>query len=231
MPDHLIITIASTGFGIAFLHAALPTHWLPFALTARAKRWNGIKTLAITLSAATAHVLFTILLGGLIFWGGMELSQEIHELFHWVAGGILILLGSWFILRQIQGKEHGHTRLLGKHGEEIHDHDYDDHCIDRELSERKGNALSIGSLIMMLTLSPCESFLPIYMSGSAYGWEGFLILSVALLIATVGSMTLFTMLARYGIERLPLGPLERYENGLLGILLVILGSVFFVWGH
>ena len=231
MPDRLIITIASTGFGVAFLHAALPTHWLPFALTARARKWSGMKTFGVTFSAATAHVLFTIILGALIFRGGMELSEEVHELFHWIAGGILVLLGSWFILRQIQGKEHGHIHLLGKHGEEIHNHDYDEHCLDRELAERKGNALSIGSLVMMLTLSPCESFLPIYVSGSAFGWEGFLILSIVLLVATVGAMTLFTMLARYGIEKLPLGILERYENGLLGILLIVLGSVFFVWGH
>ena len=231
MADRLIITIATTGFGVAFLHAALPTHWLPFALTSRARRWTGTKTFLVTFSAAVAHVLFTIILGGIVFWGGAELSEEIHHIFHWAAGGILILLGSWFVLRQVQGKVHGHLRLLGKHGSEMHDHDYDEHCLDREVVERKESALSIGSLVMMLTLSPCESFLPVYMSGSAFGWEGFIILSTVLLVATVGAMTLFTMLARSGVDRLPLGVLERYENGLLGILLIILGSVFLVWGH
>lgn len=231
MPDRLIITIASAGFGVAFLHAALPTHWLPFALTARARRWSSGKTFLITLSAAFAHVLFTIILGALIFLGGMELSEEVHEIFHWSAGGILILLGSWFVLRQIQGKEHGHLHLLGQHAHEMHDHEYDKHCIDREVDERKKGAFTIGSLVMMLTLSPCESFLPVYMSGAAYGWEGFLILSGVLLVATVSAMALFTMLAYHGVSRLPLGLLERYENGVLGILLVILGSMFLVWGH
>lgn len=185
----------------------------------------------VTFSAAGAHVIFTIVLGAFAFWGGMELSEEAHEIFHWVAGAILIGLGIWFVFRQLRGKGHGHFRLLGKHGEEVHDHDYDQHCIDRELKERKSNTITAGSLVAMLMFSPCESFLPVYLSGSKYGWSGFAMLSAVLLVATVGAMVLFTMLARYGVEKLRLGLLERYENGVLGTLMVILGVVFMIWGH
>lgn len=231
MPERFFFTIAATGFGVAFLHAALPTHWLPFALTSRARHWSRRKTVGITAAAASAHVIFTIALGALLFWGGMELSEEAHHLFHWIAGGILMLLGGWFVLRQLTGKGHGHFHLLGKHGEEVHDHDYDQHCLDREIHERKANAMTAGSLVLMLTLSPCESFLPIYLSGSAFGWPGFLLLSIVLFVATVGAMVLFTALARYGVERIRIGLLERYENGMLGGLLMILGVVFLLWGH
>lgn len=231
MPEQFFLPIAATGFGVAFLHASLPTHWLPFALTSRARRWSRNKTLWITTAAASAHVIFTIVLGALVFWGGTELSEETHELFHWISGGLLLLLGGWLIVRQVRGKGHGHFHLLGKHGDEVHDHDYDQHCIDREIQERKANTMTAGSLVMMLTLSPCETFLPVYLSGSAFGWEGFLLLSLILLVATVGGMVLFTALARLGVERLRLGLLERYENGLLGGLLIILGTFFLFWGH
>ena len=30
--DGVFLTIAGTGFTVAFLHAAIPTHWLPFVL-------------------------------------------------------------------------------------------------------------------------------------------------------------------------------------------------------
>ena len=40
--------IAATGFSVAFFHAAIPTHWLPFVLTARVQKWNKSKTLLIT---------------------------------------------------------------------------------------------------------------------------------------------------------------------------------------
>ena len=231
MDDKLLVTIATTGFGVAFLHAALPTHWLPFALTSRARGWSLARTLGVTLAAATAHVLFTIALGALLFWGGKEVSEEIHHLFHWIAGGILVLLGAWFVLRQVTGKEHGHMRLLGRHAHEMHDHEYDEHCLDREVEERRDSRMSAWGLVAMLTLSPCESFLPVYLSGASLGWSGFLILSSVLLVATVVAMGVFTALARMGVDRLRLGTLEKYENGLLGILLIILGSVFAVWGE
>lgn len=231
MNEPILWTIALSGFGIALAHAALPTHWLPFALTARAQHWSASKTFTIVTAAASVHVLFTIAIGAAVFLGGQGLSHEWHELFHYFAGGILILLGAWFVLRQIGGHGHGHTHLLGKHGEEMHDHEYDEHCLDREVDERKGNRLTIGSLMLMLTLSPCESFLPVFLTGEPWGWEGFLILSIVLFVATVSAMTSLTLLARAGVERINIALLEKYENGLLGLLLVILGTAFLVWGH
>ncbi len=231
MDESLLMTIAVSGFGVASLHAALPTHWLPFALTARAQQWSAGKTLGVVLAAASAHVIFTITLGFLVFKGGAELSHETHELFHSLSGGLLVLLGVWFIFRQISGKRHGHTHLLGNHGTEMHDHDYDEHCLEREVEERKGSGLTIGALLMMLTLSPCESFLPIFLTGAPFGLDGFLILSLVLLVATVGAMSILTMIARAGVEKIKIGLLEKYENGALGVVLVVLGTAFFVWGH
>ena len=48
MKDAVFITLIVTGFTVAFLHAAIPTHWLPFVVAARAQRWNKSKTLAVT---------------------------------------------------------------------------------------------------------------------------------------------------------------------------------------
>ena len=113
----------------------------------------------------------------------------------------------------------------------MHDHEYDEHCLDREVEERKRSHLTIGALLLMLTLSPCESFLPIYLTGSSWGWDAFVLLSVVLFVATVGAMTILTLVARAGVERIHIGILEKYENGALGLILVILGTAFFVWGH
>jgi hypothetical protein len=77
MTNDIFITIAVTGFTVAFLHAAIPTHWLPFVLTARAQRWNHTKTLFITALAGTGHVLFTTVLGVLVVWFGIGLSNKV----------------------------------------------------------------------------------------------------------------------------------------------------------
>ena len=36
----VFLTIATTGFTVAFLHAAIPTHWLPFVAVARVQKWS-----------------------------------------------------------------------------------------------------------------------------------------------------------------------------------------------
>ena len=107
----------------------------------------------------------------------------------------------------------------------------DEHCLEREVDERKGDRLTIGSLLVMLTLSPCESFLPVFLTGEPWGWSGFLLLSLVLFVATVAGMTTLTMIARAGVDKINIALLEKYENGLLGLLLVVLGTAFLVWGH
>src|SRR5262249_31279190 len=71
MNDAVFITLIVTGFTVAFLHAAIPTHWLPFVVAARAQRWNPAKTLIVTGVAGSGHVLFTPAFGGLIWWCGI----------------------------------------------------------------------------------------------------------------------------------------------------------------
>src|SRR5947208_9676448 len=48
MNETVLTTIAFTGFTVAFFHAAIPTHWLPFVAAGRAQQWTHSKTLLIT---------------------------------------------------------------------------------------------------------------------------------------------------------------------------------------
>ena len=56
MNSAVLTTVAATGFSVAFFHAAIPTHWLPFVLTARARGWSRAKTLAVTAFAGAVTV-------------------------------------------------------------------------------------------------------------------------------------------------------------------------------
>ena len=42
----VLLSLLGGGFVAAFLHAVLPTHWLPFVLVGRAQGWTLAKTLA-----------------------------------------------------------------------------------------------------------------------------------------------------------------------------------------
>ncbi|MFN2477405.1 MAG: hypothetical protein ABR526_13820 [Chthoniobacterales bacterium] len=229
MNDAVLTTIAITGFGVAFFHAAIPTHWLPFVLASRAQHWNHSKTLGVTALAGTGHVLVTATLGLLIAWFGIVLDRKIGGWFPAIAGGALIVLGLFYLYRQFTGKGHAHHHLFCGH-KHVHsgDHEHEEHHAAPPVAARpaaSSDRAAITSLLALLTFSPCEAFLPIYASGVRYGWSGFALLTVILSVGTVAGMVLFTSLTLGGVKRVKLGLLERYESGLIGALLCTVGAL------
>jgi ABC-type nickel/cobalt efflux system permease component RcnA len=243
-------TIAMGGFAVAFLHAAIPTHCLPFVVAARAQHWKKPKTLAVTGVAGTGHVLFTIALGVLVVWGGMAINSRIGKLFPLIAGGALVALGFFYLLRQFRGT--GHSHLLGGHPhyQPEHEHDSHDHHTHRHAhaheqvsqdddianteqrwSHRRSDWVVIAGLFALLTFSPCEAFLPVFLMGAQYGWIGFALLSATLAIATVAGMVVFTWLTLAGVEKLNFRALEKFESGILGGVLCLLGLLIALFEH
>ena len=234
----MLTTLAATGFTVAFLHAAIPTHWLPFVLVARARGWTHGKTLAVSMGAGLGHVLLTSLLGLGIAWLGLQLDEHFGELFSRAAGGLLLAISLWFFWRQARGGVlHHHVGGSGHRASEHcgHEHDHshmEDELKDTELvSRRAGDWAAITGLFTMLTLSPCEGFLPVYLSGVHYGWRGFVVLSGILAVGTLAGMLLFTWLTLVGFARLPIQRLERYEAGLLGVIFAGLGLMMLLAEH
>lgn len=227
MNDTVLTTIAITGFGVAFFHAAIPTHWLPFVLAARAQHWSPAKTLGVTALAGTGHVVVTAMLGLLIAWFGIALDRRIGVWFPVLAGGALLALGMFYLYRQVSGKGHAHHHLFCGHshahtGELEHEHDHAETPVGARPAA-PSDRVAITSLLALLTFSPCEAFLPIYASGVRYGWTGFALLTMILSVGTVAGMVLFTWLTLMGVRKVKLGLLERYESGLIGALLCAVG--------
>jgi nickel/cobalt transporter (NicO) family protein len=219
MKDSVLTTIAVTGFTIAFFHAAIPTHWLPFVLTARVQHWNRSKTLLITAIAATGHACFTAALGLIVAWLGIALSARVGALFPWIAGGALIAFGLFYLVRQLTGHTHTHLHFHPAG----HSHDHPHHPGEKRMSFSRSDLAAIASLLALLTFSPCEAFVPIYVSGIRYGWYGFALLTVILTVATIAGMIVFTALALTGIEQVKLRSFEKYEAGVMGVLLCAVG--------
>jgi len=239
MNQAILTTIALTGFCVAFFHAAIPTHWLPFVLTSRVQGWNTSKTIAVTALAGTGHVIVTAALGLAITLFGSALSETIGAWFPRIAGGALLLFGLYYLVRQVIGKghvhfhyphEHLHEHSHGEHHDHHHDddhqhHHHDEGCQAHPTSDRA----AILSLLAFLTFSPCEGFVPFYVSGIRYGWGGFAALTAVLSVATVAGMVLFTSLTLAGLSKLKLGVLEKYESVLMGVLLCAVGVLIIVF--
>ena len=79
------------------------------------------------------------------------------------------------------------------------------------------------SLIAMLTFSPCEGFLPIYLTAWPHGWVAFGVLSLVLAFGTLAGMVVFTWLTMRGMERVSFPSLEKYEGLVLASVLILLG--------
>lgn len=250
MNQEIFISIMVTGFMVAFFHAAIPTHWLPFVLTARAQGWSKTKTLAVTAVAGAGHVSFTAVLGVLVVWLGINVDHWTGNVFPWIVGGLLIAFGIFYLIQQLRGTGHGHShaRSGAQPDQDGHDHDHphghdhghkhphhdeaDDPDLAAEQSAeslagkptaRVSDRAAILGLLALLTFSPCEGFLPVYLSGIRNGWAGFVLLSVVLAIATLAGMMLFTALTLFGLDRFKLQALEKYESAILGALLCALG--------
>jgi nickel/cobalt exporter len=236
MNDVVFITLLATGFAVGFLHSVIPTHWLPFVVAARTQRWTKTKTLAVTGFAGVGHVIFTTALGVLIVWGGMAINSRIGNAFPFLAGGALIALGIFYLVRQMKGG-HGHVHLFGGHSAEHHSRDHGDHhhlhpddsiedeerVLERDWSRQRSDWAAITGLLLLLTFSPCEAFLPVFLTGAKYGWLGFALLSTVLAVATITGMITFTSLTLLGLQRLQFKTLEKYEP-------LIVSAVFFILG-
>ena len=189
----------------------------------------------MTALAGSGHVLFTAVLGFFVAWFGIALNDKYGRWFPWIAGGALVLFGLYYVIQQLRGKGHGHSHALDAHSHDAHHHSHNEggHSHgehehphhDEELAEppRKSDWGAIASLLALLTFSPCEGFLPVYVSGVRYGWSGFFLLTVILSVATVAGMMVFTWLTLAGMQKLKLGILEKYERGIMGALLCLLG--------
>ena len=247
MNEPLVLSILAAGFTVAFFHTAIPTHWLPFALTGRAQGWSHGKTLTITGFAALGHTAFTTLLGVLVALLGMTVDRWTGQIFPWIAGGILFLIGAFFLARQAMGN--GGVHFLHRHHSNGHSHDHHhahdhthhhqehhEHAVPFIAEEhdviapvaRVSDRAAIVSLLALLTFSPCEGFLPIYVSAVRLGWTGFALSSLVLALATTAGMILFTALTLSGLNRIRLEAVEKYESGILGLVLCVLAVVIVI---
>jgi len=165
-----------------------------------------------------------------------------------IAGSALIALGLFYLVRQI--RDTGHAHLLGGHSHHrrehhshdlhiqrpVHDHEHD-HAnqesdiakIKQRWSQRRSDWVVIAGLFALLTFSPCEAFLPVFLMGAQYGWIGFALLSATLAIATVAGMVVFTWLTLAGVEKLNFRAIEKFESGILSGVLCLLGVLIIVF--
>ena len=202
-----------TGLTVSVVHAALPTHWLPFVLAGRSQKWTLQKTVMILLIAGIGHILMTMLIGAGLVWLGLSFIKEHHHALVYVSAFVVFAFGCYHLIEHFRGHKHSHC-----------DHNNPHH---HDFNKSSKDGWAILSLLALLTFSPCEAFLPVYISSWQTGWMGFLILSLVLAIGTLSSMFVLTSLTYVGLKKMNLNWLEDHEKIINGVALVILSIVIF----
>ena len=210
MSSAFLLTLTATGFSIAALHAAIPTHWLPFVLIGRARGWSRRRTLGAVALAGGGHILATTVLGVALARFGWELNERFEAAFHGIVAALLIGLGAWLAFRAPHGHGCGH-------------------CEGRRLIPEPTDRAALWGLFLTLTLSPCELFLPVYLTAAPYGWPGIAWLSAVLGIGALTGMLTLTWLTLHSAARVRW--LDRLDGRVLGGLLALLGVATVTFSH
>ncbi|MFN3669023.1 MAG: hypothetical protein ACK4VY_06920 [Brevundimonas sp.] len=210
----VLLSVLGLGFATAFLHAALPTHWLPFVLVGRAQRWALPRVMAVVTAAGLAHIAATAAVGALIVVVGLAMDQWVAGLLPWASAALLFLFGAFYLGRAFMRA----PRLA--EGPPL------------ALSEPTvSHAAAFGGLVAMMALSPGEVLLPFYLSQATAGLGVLIALTVAFAVGTVMGMALFTGLAWAGWSVLRLERWARYEGFVLGLALILIGLLVLLRQH
>ncbi|MBU1347797.1 MAG: hypothetical protein KKA16_12735 [Alphaproteobacteria bacterium] len=210
----VLLSLLGGGFAAAFLHAALPTHWLPFVLVGRAQRWTLTRSLLAVTAAGLAHIATTALVGSLIVAAGMALDAWVAGLLPHLSAVLLFGFGGFYLIRSAVRR----PVMAGGPGLDL-------------AEPTVSHAAAFWGLVAVMALSPGEVLLPIYMSSAQEGAGALALLTLAFAIGTILGMATFTTLARAGASVLRLERWARYEGAILGLALIAIGLLVVVHQH
>lgn len=210
----VLLSLLGGGFAAAFLHAALPTHWVPFVLVGRAQRWSLSRNLLAVVAAGLAHIATTAAVGTLIVAAGMAMDEVVAGFLPYLSAVLLFGFGAFYLIRSAVRR----PVLAG--GPAL------------DLAEPTvSHSTAFWGLVAVMALSPGEVLLPIYMSSAQEGVVALALLSLVFAVGTILGMATFTTLARAGASVLKLERWARYEGAILGLALVAIGLLIVTHQH
>jgi hypothetical protein len=213
LENSALVSLVGGGFMAAFLHAALPTHWLPFVLVSRAQGWGPGRAIGVAALSGLAHIASTALVGALIVAAGLALDHWVEGILPYAAAALLFGFGVFYLVRSL--RRSFLERAL----------------TDRPIPPRRADGAAILGLVAMMAISPGEVLLPFYLNAADLGPVALGGLTLAFAAGTVGGMSLLTGLAYAGASLLKIEPLARHEGVILGLALIGLSLLMVLRPH
>ena len=220
----LLLAAAGVGFG----HAVMPDHWLPLAMLSRTRHYRTGKAARLSLAAAVAHVVVSLLLGAVVIGVGLQFRATIAGHADLVVGGILLATGAVFLILDLRGKGHGHDHPHPHphpNGREHAGHGGTAVLDRRATAAQSRGARGLAALLVPFgaAASPDLTILPVFLAASALGAGaalGSLAIFTIVTVVTIAGLTIATAL---GARLLTAPWIDRSANLLTAGTLLLIG--------
>jgi len=83
---------------LSMIHALIPNHWIPLIAISKTEKWSKKETLFATFITGFSHTFSTIIIGIIVGFVGIKLSESYHTITKIAAPVILLLLGVIYVL-------------------------------------------------------------------------------------------------------------------------------------
>jgi hypothetical protein len=85
------------------------------------------------------------------------------------------------------------------------------------------------ALLLILGSSPMIEGLAAFLAASRLGVTTILVMSIAFALSTIATYVVLCVVSAEGMQRVRLGPLERYGEVISGVFIALGGVVFWAW--
>jgi nickel/cobalt transporter (NicO) family protein len=222
------LLLAAVGVGVG--HAVMPDHWLPLAVLSRVRRYRAARVLRVSLAAALAHVLASVVLGGILIVIGLHFRATIASHADLVVGGILLATGAVFLCLDLLGKGHGHSHdRQGHHDGREHAHRHSTTAVleHPEPVPPKRGARDVAGLLIPFgaAASPDLTILPVFLAASALGTTAAIGSVAAFTVATIATVVGLTTATTLGARLFTASWLDRRANLITALTLIAIGGL------
>jgi ABC-type nickel/cobalt efflux system permease component RcnA len=185
--------------------------------------------------AGTGHVLSTLAIAAVVWIAGVAFAQKFGGWVNTIASLALVLFGSWIAISALfemrrgghdhgehghsHGHDHGHRHSHGHDGEDHGDHEHG----PKHVAGRRT------ALLFILGSSPMVEGIPAFFAASRYGPALVIAMSLLFAASTIATYVILCVASVAGLERVSLGPIERYGEVLSGAFIAVIGVAFWLW--
>lgn len=192
---------------LGLIHPLFPNHWIPLIAISKTEKWTNKETVIATLVTGFSHTLSTIIIGIVVGFVGIKLSESYSYITRVAAPLILFVIGAIYLLLDLRKTHHHHHFDIN----------------NEKLKKQKPKLAIIISLCLGMFLSPCFEIEAFYFQAATKGWIGILVVSLVYLILTLSIMVCLVYLGIKGVNKFNSHFLEHHEKMITGIVLIALG--------